>query len=963
MSISGLTGNRGQSVLNAQLQSVSVKPETQLSSTQISSPSQIDSILRAHLLHITGKASEPQTSIEDLIDASSSVNLTRKNLEMLLDLASRIQDTGIQKKLIGKVKETYEENPNLIPTATNDATVKPLIDYLLNGISGDDRKLSSAIEFADSIKNDRLDEFAKQIQGDSALTKVLILAKKQGLAENLRGLEKKFLDRLTDGNIEEFTRYPVLREFLADKAFNSRRAFTNPNQVIVNHTVRFDAVNACAVEMDAITEGKDPKARNFSFGKILKSLIAAKDENAVLDAVADCHKMLTVLEHRYVNGNAQQKQIAAEQLETFYSLIQNRSVMGDLEGVFKDVIVKHQDVLAEIPNVFAAAENNNEDHLYAAAKERLTQIGYTNIPTNSRQFISKVNDDHSKLQVESDEIAKELFSKIFSQTLTSEDEVNRGEVAKQVLTCVNEDTHSVALQEKFDFLKEVFINDFLDKVDFDGHNHIELTNKTKTLLQIYVPRVLHFIPSPISTKEDLKNYLSTAQVNTNGQSVFGELIKRAKEDTLSYNNFPTVGNTKDIKEAAQVLFQLDTLIQNNSDIVPYISNLIKDGVFNPRAITNLRSISNELSAQGVITQTQQVSIEEAFSSYPSDLNRTASAFTSLAQAYLSQANTSADDLYIRINEALGIQDKATDSTFIRGANHGLDKVAEAMHYIYAEIEQGNINSNAERYLYKVLYEDEIAANTTSAIDKHVAQADRGELGLLISERRLGTEETTKKTPEILGLAKIIHKAHEDVQNGVISQPDYLAILQHLEDKIGIKVNFQHAIASNLNQLSQGSFTTVYQDFNTKARDLARFSLEAAKLNQAVNNGATAVPARRLRKMIGREYFHSDKVRTEVEKAQSFLDTVETENPSVSMNAWIDENLGSDSGIIKIALKMADRERDDDYGNKRGLENRSFDSNYSSRLIDIIRNFVRYYMLEAKKTEPVTKTEKKEVDKV
>ena len=322
----------------------------------------------------------------------------------------------------------------------------------------------------------------------------------------------------------------------------------------------------------------------------------------------------------------------------------------------------------------------------------------------------------------------------------------------------------------------------------------------------------------------------------------------------------------------------------------------------------------------------------------------------MAQAYLSQAGKTASDIYVRIYEALNIKDKANDSTFIIGANHGLDKVAEAMHNIFAEIEQGNVQTTAEKYLYKLLYEDEIDAKSTPTIHKHIAQGELGELGLLISDRKLGTEATTKKTPEILGLAKIIYKANEDVQNGKITQQEYIDLLKQLEDRIGIKFRFYHSIATNITYINNSPFKKIYQNYVIDTKDFARFSLEAAKLSRAVDNGATAVPARRLYKMVGREYFQSEQVQDMIEKTQSFLESLNTEDSNQSTTEWLESNKGSDSGIVRLALKMTDQERFDDYGTVRYLSDRSFDSDYSSRLKSIIENLVRYYILNTKKPE-------------
>ncbi len=210
-----------------------------------------------------------------------------------------------------------------------------------------------------------------------------------------------------------------MRAVLAKKIIESRKAFAVRGQAALNTSKKFNTVSASAVEMDLITKGKNTQAQRFSLDEILYKILEAKDQQAGREAISSYHTMISVLENRWVNGTPAEQRNAAEQMETLYAIVKNKSIMGDIHGVFQATIIENMDILAEIPDELNFATTNNQEHLYTGLTNRLAQLGITALPNTLGAFVSRFKSRASGLSKTKRAKSRSPYTRFISTKFTN----------------------------------------------------------------------------------------------------------------------------------------------------------------------------------------------------------------------------------------------------------------------------------------------------------------------------------------------------------------------------------------------------------------------------------------------------------------------------------------------------------------------------------------------------------------
>ncbi len=196
MSLSGTSTKRhSEAALRAQLESMHPGQEkSQLTAGQITNTAQAIELLQQHSLHLAGKTEQPQTSLEDVLAAIDASKITRRSLDILVNIVSNTKEAATKAKVTEKIKDALEADPKLAPASTNPDSLRALIDYIS---SDEETKKIKVREFANSERSLSIESFANSIRANSALRGLLNIAKDQGFESDIKALEKEFTERFT----------------------------------------------------------------------------------------------------------------------------------------------------------------------------------------------------------------------------------------------------------------------------------------------------------------------------------------------------------------------------------------------------------------------------------------------------------------------------------------------------------------------------------------------------------------------------------------------------------------------------------------------------------------------------------------------------------------------------------------------------------------------------------------------
>ena len=908
MSLSGTSTKRhSEAALRAQLESMRPGQEkSQLTAGQITNTAQAIELLQQHSLHLAGKTEQPQTSLEDVLAAIDASKVNRRSLDILVNIVSNTKEAATKAKVTEKIKDALEADPKLAPASTKPDSLRTLLDY----ISGDeDTKKIKVKEFANNERSLSIESFANSIKANSALRGLLNIAKDQGLDSDLKALEKEFTERFTQGKVDSFSDYEDLRAVLAKKIIESRRAFAVRGQAALNTSKRFNTVSASASEMNLITKGKNTQAQRFSLDEILYNILEAKDQQASREAISSYHTMISVLENRWVNGNPTEQRNAAEQMEILYAIVKNKSIMGDIHGVFQSTIIDNMDILAEIPDELSFATTNNQEHLYAGLTNRLVQLGITALPNTLGAFVSRLNQERVDLAKLSEQRAEALIPVLFQQNLPTKDDLLAVEVAREVTSIVDEDNnYSVDLKAKLDEVKREITQRILDQFNY--------TNGQVDFSDTYNQQIadLYFgghNSSIVTDKANIERYIDF--------------------------NFPAIvinsQNDSNLRVLADTYLELEQIQNNPNHYTQYLKGFIEKSLINPRSISGLKSIASRLQNDGVITSTEETRLNKAFDSYTQNPNQAANAFEDLANIFLGQPGYTFELFYSEVYTAANLHDS---SSFHSNSDHLLGDISSSVEQLRDDIINSDQEVDAERILFNILVEDEIKTSNLTAGEKHPAQGKQGLLERLMSYQPLGSEDITKGTPKLVALAELINRVGDQLYSGSITPSEYQDTLKYIEDRLGLKMR----AATTIYRANAGVLAD-YQDYCESLNTFAHKSVELARLNISLDNGADGALARRIEKSLGKEVFTGEQMQANIDTAQDFAQNITN---GQSPYEWAQANGSNKNSLVRLAMRMSGQSSSDDYATIKGLEQRGdLSSENISDILDLIRNFVQYFM--------------------
>jgi len=942
-SLVNLADQRTRALLEAHQKSLgqtALGTDQALSSIDIQSSGQANTLLEQHYLFLQGRsgATEPTTKLDEVLNAVQPNLLNRRSLEVLVDILNKATDASTKAKIVARMRDAYLADPQLIPTSVSQESVLALIDFVGANICSDtDAKSNKVIEFANYIGNDRVDAFATQVKANTPLAKLLSTARAAGLETDLKGLEKRFVERFSSGEITRFEDYPIIRDFLATKLLSARRAFvTTPGRVYLTPSTYFDTVRASAAEMTAVSSGQVRTSKNFSLNEVMDKLLKAGNEDQVRAALGELHTMISVLEHRWVNASFPPvKTTAAQQMETLYSIVKNKTVMGnELLEIFQNAIKQYPDVMAEIPENLRYSTQNNQDHLYTTAAQRLTSLGYSPA-TNLANFRTDLNRLRTNLQRDSKDFANRAIPIIFAREACTSVDIDNTKVALEVMTCIDDSAAlKVDFTSKASSLQSEIIEGLLDKFNYLTGDMVNTTDANNNLiLQMYVGSIPG--TNPIS-RADLKTFLTTKYA--------AGIVPRMMQDNITLAGGGSHYNSlTDLKLKARTAFEINNVRTNPKGVRDYFAGFISKGLVNAASVSQLKTISSVLRGDGTITPMEETRINIALDAYSSSPVKAERAFIDLCNHFLGTGRAPAasqDDLYISIYESLGINNGPNDKTFYTDPNHLLTSIGTAVENLYDSIIHYDENNDAEVYLFEMLKADEIASRTATAIDKHPAQSNRGPLSLLMCSAKMGTEDITGASPKLLALAKIIKQANEDLRTGTLTGPGHSQVMKYLEEKLRFEFRYHGGIATNLDTTFGGNFNNRYNDSSRQLREYAHYGMQMAQFNISIERGGDGALPRRTLKLLGKEQFQS--LQPQVEAAQKFIEAVTS--GSMSSEGWLQQNSEADHGIIKLAYKMAGLDNEEDFGSLKGLQARKgLDDTTRPYVVELIQNFIKYYM--------------------
>ncbi len=483
------------------------------------------------------------------------------------------------------------------------------------------------------------------------------------------------------------------------------------------------------------------------------------------------------------------------------------------------------------------------------------------------------------------------------------------EVAREVTSIVDEDNnYSVNLKAKQDEVKREITQRILNQFNYTNGQVDFSDTYNQQIADLYFGG--HY-SSIVIDKANIERYIN---------SHFPAIVTKSQNDS-------------NLRILADTYLELGQIQANPNHYIQYLKGFIEKSLINPRSISGLKSIVSRLQNDGAITSTEETRLNKAFDSYTQNPNQAANAFEDLANIFLGQPGYTFELFYSEVYTAANLHDS---SSFHSNSDHLLEDISSSVEQLRDDIINSDQEVDAERILFNILVEDEIKTTNLTAGEKHPAQGKQGLLERLMSYQPLGSEDITKGTPKLVALAELINRVGDQLRSQSITQTEYQDTLKYIEDRLGIKMK----AAATIYRANAGVLAK-YQDYCASLNTFAHKSVELARLNISLDNGADGALARRIEKSLGKEVFTGEQMQANIDTAQDFAQSITN---GQSPYEWAQANGSNKNSLVRLAMRMSGQSSSDEYATIKGLEQRGdLSSENISDILDLIRNFVQYFM--------------------